>query len=132
MLGLILDAGDVLLIHQMDPPEPDRWDLPGGGLEPHEKLMEGLAREIREETSLIDFHVKELLTIVETFMERRHGGTQHQLNIIYHCAVPYRPAELYSDESEVGEKGIQWLPIESLTRESCTTRAWQALQTVGK
>jgi 8-oxo-dGTP diphosphatase len=131
VLGLILDAGDVLLIHQMDPPESDRWDLPGGGLEPHETLMQGLAREIQEETSLIDFQVKELLTIVETYMQRRHGGTQHQLNIIYACAVPYRPSKLHSDEAEVGEKGIQWLAVDSLTCNSCTTRAWKALQAAG-
>jgi 8-oxo-dGTP diphosphatase len=131
VLGLILDAGDVLLIHQMDPPESDRWDLPGGGLEPHETLMQGLAREIQEETSLIDFQVKELLTIAETYMQRRQGGTQHQLNIIYACAVPYRPAKLHSDEAEVGEKGIQWLAVDSLTCDSCTTRAWKALQAAG-
>ncbi|NJR67173.1 MAG: NUDIX domain-containing protein [Leptolyngbyaceae cyanobacterium CRU_2_3] len=131
VLGLILNAGDALLIHQMAPPEIDRWDLPGGGLEPHEKLMEGLAREVQEETGLIEFQVESLLTIVETFMQRHQGGTQHQLNIIYQCSVPYRPDALHSDELEVGEKGIQWLPISSLTCEACTTRAWKALQVAG-
>jgi 8-oxo-dGTP diphosphatase len=128
VLGLIVDAGDVLLIHQMELPEPDRWDLPGGGLEPYETLMQGLAREIREETGLIEFQVKELLTIVETFMPPSPGGTDYQINIIYACTVPYRPDKLHSNEVEIGAKGIQWLPIDSLTCESCTTRAWKALQ----
>jgi 8-oxo-dGTP diphosphatase len=128
VLGLIIDAHDVLLIDQTDLPEPDRWDLPGGGLEPQEQLTDGLAREIREETSLTDFRVEGLLTIVETYMQRRKGGIQHQLNIIYKCSVPFRPAVLQSDEPEIGVRGIQWVAIASLTPENCTTRAWKALQ----
>ncbi|MBD3881821.1 NUDIX domain-containing protein [Phormidium tenue FACHB-886] len=131
VLGLIADAEDVLLIDQTDPPEPDRWDLPGGGLEPHESILEGLAREIYEETSVTDFQVEGLLTIVETYMERRTGGTQHQLNIIYKCSVPHRPANLHSAEPEVGVRGIQWVAIASLTPASCTTRTWKALQAAG-
>jgi 8-oxo-dGTP diphosphatase len=128
VLGLIVNANDVLLIDQTDPPEPDRWDLPGGGLEPQESLMAGLAREIREETSLTDFQVEGLLTIVETYLERGDGKTQHQLNIIYKCSVPDRAVHLHSDEPEIGVRGIQWIAIDSLTPESCTTRAWKALQ----
>jgi 8-oxo-dGTP diphosphatase len=128
VLGLIVNADAVLLIDQTDPPEPDRWDLPGGGLEPHETLMAGLAREIREETSLTDFQVERLLTVVETYVERRDGKTQHQINIIYQCSVPDRAALLHSTEPEIGARGIQWIAIDSLTLESCTTRAWKALQ----
>jgi 8-oxo-dGTP diphosphatase len=131
VLGLIVHENYVLLIDQTDPPEPDRWDLPGGGLEPHESLMAGLAREIREETGITDFQAGELLTIVETYLERRNGDIQHQLNILYQCSVPNRSAPLYSDEPEVGLRGIQWVAIADLTSETCTTRAWKALEAAG-
>jgi len=127
VLGLILDAGDVLLIHQTSPPEPDLWDLPGGGLEPWESLMEGLAREVREETGLTDFQVEDFLTIVEKFFPKASGKTSHLINLIYRCSVPDRSAVLSSTEPEVGERGIQWLPIAALTAETCTTRTWKAL-----
>ncbi|MBW4660890.1 MAG: NUDIX domain-containing protein [Drouetiella hepatica Uher 2000/2452] len=131
VLGLILDAGDVLLIHQTSLPEADLWDLPGGGLEPWESLMEGLTREVREETGLIDFQVEGVLTIAETFFPKETGKTSHLLNLIYRCSVPDRSAVLSSEEPEVGERGIQWLAIGELTAETCTTRTWKALLAAG-
>ena len=131
VLGLIVHENYVLLIDQTDPPEPDHWDLPGGGLEPHESLMVGLAREIREETGITDFQAGELLTIVETYLERQGGDIQHQLNILYQCSVPDRLAPLHSDEPEVGVRGIQWIAIAELKSAICTTRAWKALKAAG-
>ncbi|HEY9631374.1 MAG TPA: NUDIX domain-containing protein [Coleofasciculaceae cyanobacterium] len=127
VLGFILNANYVLLIDQTSPPEPGLWDLPGGGLEPWESLMEGLAREVREETGLVEFQVEGLLTIAETFFAKAPGKTSHLINVIYRCSVPDRTARLSSDEAEVGERGIQWLDISKLTAETCTTRAWKAL-----
>lgn len=131
VLGLILDREDVLLIHKMDPLKPDRWDLPGGGLEWLEPLMDGLAREIQEETGVTEFRVDRLLTLTEKFFHKPDGTPRHMLNVIYQCSVPDRSAKLYSQEAEVGEKGIQWLPIAQLTPELCTTRTWKALQAAG-
>jgi ADP-ribose pyrophosphatase YjhB (NUDIX family) len=51
--GLFVDSGDVLLIHQMTLPEIDCLDLPGGGLEAEEPVLDGLRREIQEETGII-------------------------------------------------------------------------------
>lgn len=128
VLGLFIEGQDVLLLHQTMPPEADRWDLPGGGMEPTETLMQALAREVQEETGVTEFRVEGLLTITEEFCPRKRGGISHTLHIIYKCSVAIRPTVLFSDEPEVGSKGIQWLPIASLHPEACTTRTWKALQ----
>jgi ADP-ribose pyrophosphatase YjhB (NUDIX family) len=130
-VGLIIDAGEVLLIHQMTPPEPDCWDLPGGGLEPGEPLIDGLRREIQEETGLVDFQVNGLLTIVETFTPEANNGLLQALNIIYKCSVNERPVRLHSSDPEIGDRGIQWLPISQLSRQDCSSRAWKALEIAG-
>jgi 8-oxo-dGTP diphosphatase len=130
VLGLFVDDGDVLLIHQVTDPEPDCWDLPGGGLEPDEPLLEGLAREVREETGIRQFRVEQLLTVAESFFPQQ-SRLLHTVNIIYRCAATPRPTELFSDEPEIGPKGIQWLPVASLAREDCSTRAWAALEAAG-
>jgi ADP-ribose pyrophosphatase YjhB (NUDIX family) len=128
VLGLFVDLEEVLLLHQITEPDADRWDLPGGGLEPEETLLDGLSREVREETGMTEFRVDGLLTVSEGFYPRKRGGILHTVHIVYKCSVPQRPTVLFSDEPEVGPKGIQWLPLDSLSPEICTTRTWKALQ----
>lgn len=131
VLGLFVIDDEVLLLHQMTDPEPDCWDLPGGGLQPQETLMEGLAREIKEETGITDFQVERLLTITEKFFPRGEGRIVHGLNIIYQCRAEPKPTNLSSNDPEVGPLGIQWLAIATLTPEKCSKRAWEALQAAG-
>jgi 8-oxo-dGTP diphosphatase len=130
VVGLFIDANDVLLIHQTTPPDPDCWDLPGGGLQPGETLMAGLAREVLEETGVTDFQVKGLLTIVEKFFPQTNQ-LLHTLSIVYQCSVKQRPATLYSDDPEIGDRGIQWMAIANLTPQVCSPRTWEALQAEG-
>lgn len=74
------DHGRVLISRRVD----SGWfNLPGGGVEPHESATEGLAREVREETSL-EVEVGRLVgiyskpqkhEIVLTFEARVTGGS---------------------------------------------------------
>ncbi len=131
VLGLFVVDDEVLLLHQMTAPEPNCWDLPGGGLQPQETLMEGLAREIREETGITNYSVERLLTITEKFFPGGEESIIHGLNIIYQCRVEGKPTNLSSDDPEVGPWGIQWLAIANLTSEMCSKRAWEGLQAAG-
>ena len=128
VVALVVDAGDVLLIHQVTHPEPNCWDLPGGGLEPQETLIEGLRREVAEETGLQGFQVDRLLTVTESFYQVAPDDMLHTLNVIYQCSISERPIHLSSLDPEVGEQGVQWLPIDTLTADQCSTRTWKALQ----
>lgn len=127
VVGLFVDHNEVLLIDQATPPEPDRWDLPGGGLEPSETLMDGLRREVQEETGITDFQVERLLTVVERFYPRKNGSTLHTINLIYQCVVSPKLTSFASTDPEIGARGIQWVTISELTPELCSTRTWKAL-----
>lgn len=127
VVGLFIDGDEVLLLHQITGPEPDRWDLPGGGLEPGETLLAGLAREVKEEVGLQDFQVKQLLTVVEGFYPKSEDELAHTLNIVYHCFTDPKPLTFSSQDPEIGPLGIRWHRIRDLTPESCSQRTWAAL-----
>ena len=61
--GIAFIDGKVVLIKRRFEPLAGRWSLPGGTLELGERLHEGLAREMREETGL----VVEVGSLVELF-----------------------------------------------------------------
>ncbi|MEO1522300.1 MAG: NUDIX domain-containing protein [Cyanobacteria bacterium J06633_2] len=131
IVALFVDRDDVLLLHQMTPPEPNCWDLPGGGLEAHEAIADGLRREVQEETGVTQFTIDRLLMVTELFLERPDQSTLHTINIIYRCTVLDRSQPLFSSDPEVGPKGIQWISIASLREEDCSRRCWTALKSAG-
>ncbi len=63
--AIVFDAaGRVLVIQRGKPPGAGLWSVPGGKLEPHETLVQAVAREVREETGLV-VEVGTLACVVE-------------------------------------------------------------------
>jgi ADP-ribose pyrophosphatase YjhB (NUDIX family) len=51
--AVVVDEGRVLLVRRGREPLKGHWSLPGGLIEVGESLLEGVVREVREETGLI-------------------------------------------------------------------------------
>jgi 8-oxo-dGTP diphosphatase len=52
-VGAVVCRGDqILLIKRGNPPQKGRWSLPGGRVEPGERLVDAVAREVLEETGV--------------------------------------------------------------------------------
>lgn len=50
--AVVRHDGHLLLIRRAKPPQAGRWSLPGGRVEPGERLRDAVAREVHEETGL--------------------------------------------------------------------------------
>jgi ADP-ribose pyrophosphatase YjhB (NUDIX family) len=85
--ALILRRNSILLVQRARDPLKGYWSLPGGLIEPGEKIADALTREVREETGLI-VRPKKLFEIFERIILDVEGRAEyHYILHDYLCRV---------------------------------------------
>lgn len=79
--GLIVIDGKIVLVRRGKEPYKDHWALPGGGIEPGERITDAVKREVLEETGL----EVEVGTVAGYREEIK--GDEHFIVIAFHCTV---------------------------------------------
>ncbi|MEM1201408.1 MAG: NUDIX domain-containing protein [Pseudomonadota bacterium] len=96
---VVICRGDhVLLLRRPN----GRWDLPGGKVRVHEHVVEGLAREVREETGLALGPLSRLSTIRRT----RSNGKRCVVVSFQSCAIDTSAIELSAEHEAFGYFGF--------------------------
>jgi 8-oxo-dGTP diphosphatase len=107
--AVIVRRGEVLLVRRANPPLQGEWSLPGGALEVGEKLRDGVAREVLEETGL-EVEVGPVVEVLDSIFPDGEGRTQyHYVLIDYLCRPRSGVAFAASDASE-----LRWARAEEL------------------
>ena len=86
--AVIIRAGKVLMLVRSDACRNNRglWTIPGGMVEPYERLDAAVRREVREETGL-DVTSIEFLAV----SDRTFDG-EHWISILYRCETQGEPS----------------------------------------
>ena len=100
--GVIIDRGRTLLIRRGSEPLRGEWSIPGGTLELGESLVEGVARELLEETGI----VVRVLELIEVF-DRIYGedgkiAAQAQKKPRFHYVIVDYLCERIGGEARAG------------------------------
>jgi len=83
--GVVIEDGRAVLIRRGSPPLEGEWSIPGGKLEVGETLLEGVRRELLEETGL-EVRVLELIEVFERIFRDADGRPQYHFVILdYLC-----------------------------------------------
>lgn len=98
---------DILLIRRGHEPFTDKWALPGGFLEMQEKPLIGAARELAEETGLVELPLKPLFSCGEPNRDPR-GRT---ITMIFACLI--RDAERTPIGADDASEAA-WFPLDKL------------------
>ena len=118
--GVIVRDARVLVVRRATPPLLGEWSIPGGMLELGERMRDGVAREIREETGLT-VAVGPVLDVFDSIFPDSDGRTQyHYVLIDFLCRPVEGTATAGSDVSEVrwvGADELAGLGMKQVTQE---------------
>jgi 8-oxo-dGTP diphosphatase len=121
--GVVIENGRALLIRRGSPPLQGEWSIPGGMLEVGETLMDGVKRELGEETG-IEVRVLELIEVFERIFRDGSGRPQYHFIILdYLCERVDGEVRAGGDVTDAA-----WAGEEELERYSLTPTATRVLR----
>ena len=85
--GLVLHQGHVLLIQRGRPPQQGAWSLPGGVFRTGERVVDGVVREVFEETSLLVEPIRQIATLDRILRDDAGKVQFHYVLIDWLCRV---------------------------------------------
>lgn len=113
--GLIVENNSVLLVEYDD--NGIHYNLPGGGLEQGETILEGVAREVLEETTA-QVDVGPLALIYEFTPHKQSGdynvNEKHGLHLIFECTLKNNSIPQLPQNPDPHQSGVKWVPLEEL------------------
>jgi 8-oxo-dGTP diphosphatase len=121
--ALILRRNSILLVQRAHSPLKGYWSLPGGLIEPGEKIQEALVREVQEETALI-VRPKRLFEIFERIILDDKGRAEyHYILHDYLCTVVGGELQAGDDAAAVA-----WVPRTKLRRLQLTEGTLEVIE----
>ena len=121
--GVVIRDERALLIRRGSAPLEGEWSIPGGMLEIGETILEGVQRELLEETA-IEVKVLDLIEVFERLTRDEAGKLKYHFVILdYLCEAVRGEARAGSDVTDVA-----WARAEELNAYSLTTTATRVIQ----
>lgn len=115
--ALIIENNSILLVEFNDE-RGIHYNLPAGGVEPNESVIEAVQREAKEEAS-IDVEVGPLAFVYEyaPHLNSYRFGSTHSLQLMFDCkikggAIPKMPAN--PDPNQIGVKWIKLAELDDI------------------
>ena len=121
--GVVITDERALLIRRAHPPLEGQWSIPGGTLEVGETLVEGVHRELAEETGL-EVRVLDIIEVFERISRDEGSRTQ------YHFVILDYLCELASGEPRAGSDvtDVEWCREDELGKYSLTPTATRVIR----
>jgi ADP-ribose pyrophosphatase YjhB (NUDIX family) len=124
--AVVVDEGRVLLVRRGSEPLKGHWSLPGGLLELGESLMDGVKREVREETGLLVEPV-ELIELLDRIHREETRVRYHYVIADYLCRVAGGQLQAASDaEAARWVEREEWNSHSALKLDPVTVRVIEA------
>lgn len=128
--GICARNRELLVINKIRGPYKNRYDLPGGTVEPSESLADAIHREFQEETGY-DIEIVQNLGVRDFIVpqnpEIRETTHIHHVAIFYEVKYLGGTPSYSSDVEENDSIGAEWVNMDELTSENCSPLVNQAI-----
>jgi 8-oxo-dGTP diphosphatase len=111
--ALIIHDDSVLLVEYDTDERGVHYNLPAGGVEPGESVIEAVKREANEEAS-VDVEVGPLALVYEYLPESSNGSAPHGLHLIFDCALKQGSVPGMPERPDPNQTGVKWIPLSEL------------------
>lgn len=127
--GILIKDKQILLIKKSRGPYKGKLDLPGGRLEHGEGVVDGLAREIREETGITLRHATpfENVTTVVEYDDERGNVSMHHIGLLY-LVTDFDDTEQISEMNVEDSLGSNWHALNLLNHDKLSPFAAKAVR----
>ncbi len=107
--AFVVHDGRLLMVRRARGTYAGRWSLPGGRVEPRERLAAALRREVAEETGL-RIRVGELSSVREVL-----SGADHHVILVYRARVTGGELQAGDDAA-----AAEWVALDAVRRRTTT------------
>jgi 8-oxo-dGTP pyrophosphatase MutT (NUDIX family) len=113
--AIIIENGRILLTEYNDPVRGVVYDLPAGGVEPNESIIDTVKREAKEEAS-VDVEVGPLAFVYEyaPHLNSEKFGPIHTLVMMFECPLKSGSIARMPEKPDPNQTAIKWLPLSQL------------------
>ncbi|KGR77366.1 NUDIX domain-containing protein [Ureibacillus manganicus] len=113
--AIIIEDNKILLTQYNDPVRGIVYDLPAGGTEPNESIIQAVKREAKEE-ACIDVEVGPLAFVYEYTPHLNFGkfGDTHTLVMMFECKLKTHSIPRLPENPDPNQIGVKWLPLSEL------------------
>jgi len=126
--ALVVCSGHILLVERKSYPGKGLFALPGGFLNEHERIIDGVVRELREETK-IKVPAPVLVGSIKKTQVFDHPERSARGRTITHCFMIELPdGDLPKVKGSDDAKTAQWVPISQLSSENMFEDHYQLIQ----
>lgn len=112
--AVILEDNSILLVEFNDQ-NGLHYNLPGGGVEPNETVIEAIRREVKEEAS-IDVEVGPLAFVYEyaPHLNANKYGDTHSLGLMFECKIKEGLTPRIPNNPDPNQTDVKWIPLSEL------------------
>jgi 8-oxo-dGTP diphosphatase len=113
--AIIIEDHKILLTEFNDPFRGIFYDLPAGGTEPNESIIEAVKREAKEEAS-VDVEVGPLAFVYEyaPHLNGEKYGKTHTLVMMFECTLKKGSIPRLPDKPDPNQTDVKWVSLSDL------------------